>query len=270
MPKTRVGTTITKGVSPRRGENNTPVDILPLPPSPDTLLYEIFRHLPHLTPRWAIAIPHRNDFSQLFWQYLTAQEGLDMSEGVFLLPNRFQYDRYRSIALNRAHACQQAIQLGVEKLVFVDSDILVPRWGIKALLDTPGDVVGTLYYSKYSRNGPAESGKVVKPREPFSPVVKDIDGVYGKLLTTRAEVIEVQAVGFGLVALSARQLRDSIPLEPYNEDFKFCHSVREHGGTILLHTGVVCGHQQRGPGVVIPLGWCEWEALIGETQGANG
>lgn len=247
-------------------------------PSPGELLYEIRRSFPfppvRFQPRWLLAVPNRGDFAPLFWQYLMQQEGVDMTEGVFLFPNRFTYDRYQSIALNRNAALEAGLALGVEKVIFLDSDILIPRWSLKSLLSTTGDVVGAVYFSKYGLASLTETGKEILPERPFAIVVRNQNGQYGTLpphFFPSASPVEVEAVGFGMVSicLSILERMERPWFQPYNEDFKFCSRVSTAGGHIWLTPQVVCGHQRRTDGVIIPVGWSEWETMMAQERQAT-
>jgi GT2 family glycosyltransferase len=87
--------------------------------------------------------------------------------------------------------------------------------------------------------------------------------------------VQVDGVGFGCVLVSCSVLRKLD--EPYfpaqifieeqirrvrvcNEDYVFCHRLKEYGYNTYLHAGVRLGHYDRASATTIPLSWESTEA----------
>lgn len=163
----------------------------------------------------------------------------------------------------RELAVRRALALGVDVLIMIDDDMIVPPHalhGILGALDADPElaIVGALYYS---RDG-------LRPMTATHWVSHDT--------TTAAipafghDVARVDAVGFGCVGIRIAALRALTP--PYvgahvyleessanvricNEDYLLCERMRDIGYGIGLHGGVRCKHYDRASATAQPAMW---------------
>lgn len=192
--------------------------------------------------------------------FLKALESVEFPSGTAL-------DRYvvtgNFVPAQRELIAERALAVSADVLVMCDDDVVIPSDGILALLalleaEPRCGLAGALYYS----------------RDGFRPMA--VDG-WDPSDTTRATIpafanapVAVDGVGFGCIALRTSALAELEPLyfgthiflEPEagrvrvcDEDYLFCHRLREKGWKVMLHAGVRCGHYDRGRGRIMPDAW---------------
>ncbi len=148
-----------------------------------------------------------------------------------------------NVAMQRNIAVRGFLQTDFTHLLFVDSDMIIPKNALMKLLSNGKDVVTGLYFQK---------------KEPFFPVI-------GKRLGDRLEwlvdyqqnsLIEVEYCGMGCLLIKREVLETMLPKievidgipqffrysKNFTEDIYFCDKVRENGFTIFCDTTVKCGH----------------------------
>jgi hypothetical protein len=160
----------------------------------------------------------------------------------------------------RELAARRAVTTGVDVLIMVDDDMIVPPDAfvqlLAALAESPQlAVVGALYYSRDGLHPMAASHW--SSQDTTTAAIP----AYGNELTF------CDVVGFGCVAIRVSALC-SMPA-PYfntqvyveeqaarvricNEDYVFCEDVRRGGWLVALHAGVRCKHYDRVSNVAYP------------------
>jgi hypothetical protein len=198
-----------------------------------------------------------------------AQPFLD-SLASLTFPADMAFDRHvvtgNFVPAQRELIVARALETGVDVLVMCDDDMVLPRDALTSLIGVLNAqprcaLAGALYYS----------------RDGFRPMIV---GDWDPHDTTTAIVpafgtspIDVDGVGFGCVAIRMDAVRELEPLyfsahvfleagagrvRVCNEDYLFCHRLRESDWRVMLHPGVRAGHYDRATNVTQPL---EWESL---------
>lgn len=192
---------------------------------------------------------------------------LKAMERVKLPPSVTHFDRYvvtgNFVPAQRELIANYALRMGADILIMCDDDVVVPPDGIARLIGLLEErprcaLAGALYYS----------------RDGFRPMAVDNwnpDDTTTAFVPAFADVpVAVAGVGFGCVTLRVSALQELEPLyfsahifvEPESarvrvcdEDYLYCHRVRENGWEVLLHAGVRCGHYDRGRQRIMPDVW---------------
>ncbi len=172
------------------------------------------------------------------------------------------------VPAQRELIARHALNANADYLLMVDDDIVVPQNAVEELLnvfdrDPHCAIAGGLYYSRDGLRPMAVSNW--NPHDTttaFTPGFTD-------------EPVQVDGVGFGCVLIASSALRKLD--EPYfpaqifleerlrrvrvcNEDYAFCHRLKQHGLRTYLHPGVRLGHYDRASATTIPLAWESTEA----------
>ena len=137
---------------------------------------------------------------------------------------------------------EMALKDNCDYVMFIDSDTIIPKGAVDALLNMNVDIASGLYFSK---------GK------PYLPVARVKEGDRHFFLEDFEfnQILEVQGVGMGFCLIHTKVFKD---LEfPYfklewkkfegkdyqiAEDLYFCDEAIKKGYKIHLNTGVVCNH----------------------------
>ena len=152
----------------------------------------------------------------------------------------------------RNMACMRALEMGVEAVVMLDSDVIAPQDTILRLLAHNLPIVSGLYCR---RSPPAAVPVMQKPVghwvvdfKPGSMV--EVDVVGSGCLLIRREVLErlpPQRDGHHWFdwRVDCQHLWDQEKkqgLPPVSEDFAFCLWAKQHGFPVWVDTSVVCRH----------------------------
>jgi hypothetical protein len=167
------------------------------------------------------------------------------------------------VPAQRELIARQALKSNADYLLMVDDDIVAPENTIEELLavfecDAQCGIAGGLYYSRdglrpmaVSNWNPNDTTTAYTPGFADAPV-------------------EVDGVGFGCVLVSCKALRaldqPFFPAQVFveeklrrvrvcNEDYVFCHRLKEAGLRTYLHAGVRLGHYDRATGTTVPSSW---------------
>lgn len=173
-------------------------------------------------------------------QYLDREKDemfLFMQEGV-------RTDKNRNIIL------KNALDIGCDYILWLDTDLLVSHDIIIKYLQNPFDIVGCIYYKRSSPHAPVAYLKGPNPIKPYRPVDPD----YLKENT----VMNVDGLGFGGMMVDMRVYKAMgdekwmkygenyhLPYETEGQlthDLEFCKRAKDYGFSIHLHTGVKTGH----------------------------
>lgn len=150
------------------------------------------------------------------------------------------------ISYARELICDQALLTGMDYVLFIDDDMIVPPDLFQHLAQIDADIVAPLCTTR---------------NFPFEPVVyrseisdKEVDGSF-KLRNTsvtdieRNAIIDAETIGFGVVLIKVDILK-KIPKpwffvnQAVGEDILFCIRARQHvpGFKVKVNTGVIVGH----------------------------
>jgi hypothetical protein len=163
--------------------------------------------------------------------------------------------KIESIASSRNMIINRCLEKGYDALLFVDTDILLPKETIASLTKEKKEIISGIYL------GGQKIGKDIKLCPVFfklskkGPEFVERAGV-DEVMETK--VMEVAAVGFGCCLIS-RKVLGRIPLR-YDkerncaEDIYFCKDARDHLKiSTYVHTGVKCVHLVQEGNKVLPL-----------------
>ncbi len=142
----------------------------------------------------------------------------------------------------RNELVKMALNDNCDYVLFIDSDMLIPRGAIDKLLEMDVDIASGLYFSK---------GK------PYLPVARVQEGDRHFFLEDFKynDIMKVAGVGMGCCLIKTKVFKDM--KNPYfklewrehegkqyqiAEDLYFCEVARKKGFEVWLNTGVVCGH----------------------------
>ena len=139
------------------------------------------------------------------------------------------YSRARNVIFDRAirHDC--------DYVFFADADNLMPIGAFGAMLRM-----------LQAEEAQLVTGYAIKRQPPWDTVWTVVD----EARAVEADGLPVELAGCGLACalVDLRWIQDHLK-EPYfymdaetNEDYPFCCRIREEGGRILGHTGVISGH----------------------------
>ena len=137
-----------------------------------------------------------------------------------------------SVDTSRNALAKEAKSMGADYILWVDSDMIIPKDTLKRLLSHDKDIVTGAYAFKDINSQDLVVFSVNNERVKYS----DINGL-----------TEVSGIGFGC-CLVKTDVFDKIDFpyfvfgEDYGEDIYFCRKVREKGIKIFIDPDVKCGH----------------------------
>lgn len=151
---------------------------------------------------------------------------------------------------NRNYILQHALDLNMDYILWLDSDMLYPHDIILKYLQSDFDVMGCLYFKRSSPYDPVGYVKGDDPLKPFHAL--------DPRLLPKDAVLEVDGLGFGGMMVNMKVYKamgddkwmkygDNFHL-PYKcegqltHDLEFCRTVQKHGFKIFMHTGIRPGH----------------------------
>ncbi len=137
----------------------------------------------------------------------------------------------------RERIAKSAIDEGYSHILWIDSDVTIPRDGMIKLLNV---------------KAPIASGVVFRRVAPYTPTVYTLqsNGLYSEMLNIPdGGVINADACGFGCVLTETEALakmyekydRLFVP-EMFGEDLQFCRRAKECDIGVKVDTSVKCGH----------------------------
>ena len=145
---------------------------------------------------------------------------------------------------------------GVDGIMWVDSDMLVPQDGFARLLDPNLDLISGLYFQRlppywpnlYTWNGSSRMFRRLRqyPESTLTPI---------------------GGFGFGICFTSVKVLRavgpDPFKFGKYSEDLSFCHRATLAGFQPYADTGVIARHHQ-GPRWIGERDFRRWMATMSD------
>lgn len=142
------------------------------------------------------------------------------------------------IDVQRRMLCEEAIRIGADYLLMVDSDVVLPENALRDLLDPPVEIVSGLVRMKSLRH----KGK-------YTAVFKGTPLLYEELPEGRSQVFQC---GGACLMIKTSVLKD-IPRPWFeyheetggravSEDIWFCRQAEKAGVSIWADKRVTCGH----------------------------
>jgi len=160
----------------------------------------------------------------------------------------YLFNRSFPLDLNRNQLADKALELGADRLLFLDADMTHPPDLVPALvrdsLESGAALVSALYFKKQPPH-PAVSARRCDPSDP--QLLTPID-------TLDKGLVECEVIGMG-AALIHREVFAAVPRPWFEyavyaktgertvtEDVTFCDKARAAGFRLLTDTRLVCGH----------------------------
>jgi GT2 family glycosyltransferase len=139
----------------------------------------------------------------------------------------------------RIELSDMAIKGEYDYVLWMDSEMVIPKDALKKMLDADRDMVTGLYFQRRGNHEPViYSGVDVNDRIVYENYPKD-------------KLFRVAACGFGCVLMKTEVIRqvskasDGATFQPFTgigEDLSFCYRWRRSGGVIWCDPTIKCGH----------------------------
>lgn len=203
------------------------------------------------------AVANRNDCDVLFVDNSKDPKHQQTIEkvGFEVVKNTMEYQsKIESIVSSRNIIINRCLEGGYERLLFLDTDLLIPQETIDYLLKENKDIIGGVYL------GGQKIGNEVKLAPVFfksSKKGKEFVEIPGANEVMGNKVMEVAAIGFGCCMIKSKVLqRIRLRYDKVRncaEDIFFCFDAREYLNIpTFVHTGVKCVHLVQQGTKIIP------------------
>jgi len=154
--------------------------------------------------------------------------------GVFC-PQSYSIDASRNLIV------EHALEIGYDYIMWIDSDMILPKNTLTTLISHDKDIVSGVY--AYKLIG-AENAVAKRFKDKTKDIYEDIPL---KEITESKRLIEVDGVGFGCVLTKVDVFRHiKKPWFRYTpnmgEDIYFCRKAQKVGYQVYLDTSILCGH----------------------------
>lgn len=167
--------------------------------------------------------------------------GLTKPENCYV---QFDFVRGYDCARARNKIAREAIDLGFDYVLMVDSDIVLPSDTLVRMMDDPVDICLGCYPRKRSTNGTIELFRLGQKNFVETFTADEIDEMTGRVV--------VKGGGFGCAFIKVDILKD-LPYpwfkyvqydngETLSEDNYFCSEAAKRGYIINADAGIRCGH----------------------------
>jgi hypothetical protein len=146
-----------------------------------------------------------------------------------------------SVDVGRNIIAKYAQENGFDYIMWVDSDMILPKNTLVRLLSHDKDIVSGVYSYKVLGN------KEVVAKRFQDETREEYDNLTIKEIKESSGLIEVDGFGFGCV-LTKTSMFDKIPYpwfiytQEMGEDIFFCRKAQNEGYKLWLDTDVICGH----------------------------
>lgn len=191
-----------------------------------------------------LAIPFKGNVSMHF---AISLRGLDLPEYTNILTmNHYNIDIARNLLIEEI----LKIQPNSKYILFLDSDMIVPKDGVRKLLDRKVDVISGLYYSKQI-NGKAIAAWIFdKEKNAYVPIDNK----------QNSEIVQVDTVGLGFCLIKTElftkiqrpwfkythgeydPMGEPLQQNTLSEDFYFFRKLEKIGIKPLVDMTVKCEH----------------------------
>ena len=154
--------------------------------------------------------------------------------GVFC-PQSYSIDASRNLIV------EHALEIGYDYIMWIDSDMILPKNTLTTLTSHDKDIVSGVY--AYKLIG-AENAVTKRFKDKAKDIYEDIPL---KEITESKRLIEVDGVGFGCVLTKVDVFQHiKKPWFRYTpnmgEDIYFCRKAQKAGYQVYLDTSILCGH----------------------------
>ncbi len=142
---------------------------------------------------------------------------------------------------SRNQIVEHALEVGYDYIMWIDSDMILPKDTLMKLLSHDKDIVSGVYTHKLIGGKDAVAKRYKKDEE---DIYEDIPL---KEITAKEQLIEIDGVGFGCVLTKVDVFRNIekpyfVYKPDFGEDIYFCRKAQEKGYKIFLDTSILCGH----------------------------
>ena len=146
-----------------------------------------------------------------------------------------------SIGDSRNLIVQHALEIGYDYIMWIDSDMILPKNTLKKLMSHDKDIVSGVYAYKILGGENAVAKRFVKDK------VDTYGDIPLKEIRETETLMEVDGIGFGCVLTKVDIFRNiRKPWFKYStkmgEDIYFCRKAQAKGYKIFLDTSILCGH----------------------------
>jgi GT2 family glycosyltransferase len=179
-----------------------------------------------------IAIPTSRDIEI---QCAASIIGMDRGRiGVFC-PQSYSIDASRNLIV------QHALEIGYDYIMWVDSDMILPKNTLTTLMSHNKDIVSGVYAYKILGGENAVAKRFKKD------AVDTYEDIPLKEIRESEQLMEIDGVGFGCVLTKVDVFRNiKKPWFRYSpamgEDIYFCRKAQAKGYKVYLDTSILCGH----------------------------
>jgi len=155
------------------------------------------------------------------------------------------FERSFPVDYNRNQICRNALELGCEYLLFLDTDMTFPPDMVPRLIGAGKDVISGVYFKKRPPYAPVPGmfspgdplGQHIEPIADLSGGLVRADVVGGGCLLIRRCLLEAVGQPWFSYEIDKRTGERSV-----TEDVGFCRRVLEKGFEIWVDTSIKCGH----------------------------
>lgn len=144
---------------------------------------------------------------------------------------------------NRNRLVKEAQGLGVEYVLFLDSDVIVPPWALRRLLDHDKDIVGATYIQREEPHrllGKALDGRmldeVVRDTQIDGETLMEVSALPGGCLLIKTSIFDELSKPY--FQTPAHEATAAHPEWIEGEDYFFCRKAREKGHSVWLDWGL--------------------------------
>lgn len=145
------------------------------------------------------------------------------------------------IDVSRNMIVEHALEIGYDYILWVDSDMILPKDTLLKLMERDKDIVSGVYSYKLLNTENCVAKRFIATEE------DTYEDIPIKEIQQHKGLIEVDGVGFGCVLTKASVFENME--KPYfkyeadmGEDIYFCRKAQKAGHQIWLDTDILCGH----------------------------
>jgi GT2 family glycosyltransferase len=154
--------------------------------------------------------------------------------GVFC-PQSYSIDASRNLIV------EHALEIGYDYIMWVDSDMILPKNTLTTLMSHDKDIVSGVYAYKILGGENAVAKRFKKD------AVDTYEDIPLKEIRESEQLMEIDGVGFGCVLTKVDMFRNiKKPWFKYapkmGEDIYFCRKAQAKGYKVYLDTSILCGH----------------------------
>lgn len=186
-----------------------------------------------------IAIPTSRDIEI---QSAASLIGMDRPEGARIgvfCPQSYSIDASRNLIV------EHALEIGYDYILWIDSDMIIPKNTLIQLLSHDKDIVSGVYaYKLLPTQGQGRNAVAKRYKKDAKDTYEDISL---SEIRESERLMEIDGVGFGCVLTKVDVFKNiKKPWFRYTpnmgEDIYFCRKAQKAGYKVYLDTSIRCGH----------------------------